>query len=83
FTHREVWNAEESRIEMHLVRRRPQTAPIDGHASRFAPGETIHTENSYKHTPDAFRAIATAAGWRPERMWTDSGKLFSLHLLGG
>ena len=68
---------------MHLVSRHSQTARIDGITIRFVPGETIHTENSYKHTPGAFRAIAAAAGWRPERMWTDSGCLFSLHLLGG
>jgi len=83
FAHRATWNAEESRIEMHLVSRRAQTVRIEDHAIRFAPGETIHTENSYKHTPEAFRAIATGAGWRAERMWTDSARLFSLHLLSG
>ncbi|MEO9188616.1 MAG: L-histidine N(alpha)-methyltransferase [Acetobacteraceae bacterium] len=83
FAHRAVWNAEESRIEMHLVSRRAQTAGIDGCTIRFAAGETIHTENSYKHTPEAFRAIAEAAGWRAERMWTDPARLFSIHLLGG
>lgn len=83
FTHRAVWNAEEGRIEMHLVSRHAQTAHIDGHSIPFARGETIHTENSYKHTPDGFRAIATAAGWRAERMWTDPAGLFSIHLLDG
>jgi len=83
FVHRALWNPEESRIEMHLVSRRAQTAHLDGQAIRFAPGETIHTENSYKHTPEAFRAIATAAGWRADRMWTDPARLFSLHLLSG
>jgi L-histidine Nalpha-methyltransferase len=83
FAHRAVWNDAEGRIEMHLVSLRPQAVHLNGHTIRFAPGETIHTENSYKHTPDGFRAIASAAGWRAERMWTDEGRLFSLHLLSG
>ncbi|MBV8612181.1 MAG: L-histidine N(alpha)-methyltransferase [Acetobacteraceae bacterium] len=83
FAHRAVWNDAEGRIEMHLVSLRPQAVHLNGHAIRFARGETIHTENSYKHTAGGFRAIASAAGWRPERMWTDEGRLFSLHLLGG
>jgi L-histidine N-alpha-methyltransferase len=83
FAHRAVWNDAEGRIEMHLVSLRPQAVHLNGHTIRFAPGETIHTENSYKHTPDGFRAIASAAGWRAERMWTDAGRLFSLHLLSG
>jgi len=83
FAHRAVWNDAEGRIEMHLVSLRPQAVHLNGHTIRFAPGETIHTENSYKHTPDGFWAIASAAGWRAERMWTDEGRLFSLHLLSG
>ncbi len=83
FAHRATWNDEEGRIEMHLVSRRAQVAHLDGHTIRFAPGETIHTENSYKHTPEGFQAIAAAAGWRAERMWTDKARLFSIHLLGG
>ncbi len=83
FVHRAVWNDAEGRIEMHLASTQAQTVHLDGHAIDFAPGETIHTENSYKHTPDGFRAIATAAGWRAERMWTDPARLFSLHLLVG
>jgi L-histidine Nalpha-methyltransferase len=82
FTHRAVWNADEGRIEMHLVSRRAQAVHLDGHTIRFAADETIHTENSYKHTPKGFQSIAAAAGWRLERMWTDEARLFSLHLLG-
>lgn len=82
FAHRAVWNAEEGRIEMHLVSLRAQSVRLGGRTIRFAPGESIHTENSYKHTPEGFRAIAEAAGWRAERMWTDPARLFSIHLLG-
>ncbi len=81
FDHRAVWNAAEGRIEMHLVSRRDQVARVAGQAVRFAAGETIHTENSYKYTPQAFRILAEAAGWQPARLWTDQERLFSLHLL--
>lgn len=81
FTHRAVWNAAEGRVEMHLVSERDQIAHLNGGVLRFAAGETIHTENSYKYAPQAFRILAEAAGWRPVRLWTDQDQLFSLHLL--
>jgi len=81
FDHRAVWNAADGRIEMHLVSRRAQTVPVAGEPVHFAAGETIHTENSYKHTLAGFAALATAAGWHGERVWTDPADLFSVHLL--
>lgn len=81
FAHRAAWNAGEGRIEMHLVSARPQAVRVAGHRIAFAAGETIHTENSYKHTVAGFQALAAAAGWHPARAWTDPARLFSLHLL--
>lgn len=81
FAHRADWNADAGRIEMHLVSRRAQTVHVAGHRIRFAAGETIHTENSYKHTLAGFQDFARAAGWRPVRSWTDPAQLFSVHLL--
>ena len=81
FAHRAIWNAGESRIEMHLVSRLAQMVHVAGEEIRFARGETIHTENSYKHTLDGFAALAGAAGWTACERWTDAGGLFSLHLL--
>jgi dimethylhistidine N-methyltransferase len=81
FAHRAVWNAAESRIEMHLVSRRRQTVHVAGQTIAFEEGETIHTENSYKHSMADFAAIAHAAGWHTRRVWTDKRQLFSLHLL--
>lgn len=83
FDHRAVWNAVEGRIEMHLVSRRAQVVRVAGETIRFAPGETIHTENSYKHTEAGFAALAATAGWGAERVWTDPAALFSVHLLAG
>lgn len=82
FAHRAIWNDAESRIEMHLESLREQTVHVAGRAIRFRRGETIHTENSYKHTPDRFARLAESAGWRHRRLWMDAKRLFSLHLLG-
>ncbi len=81
FRHRAVWNADEGRIEMHLVSLGHQTVSIGGSIVSFQDGETIHTENSYKHTVPEFQAIAGAAGWRPTQVWTDPAELFALYLL--
>ena len=81
FDHRAIWNDAESRIEMHLVSRREQRATLAGRTIRFARGETIHTENSYKYTEAGFAALAASAGWSRVRLWTDADRLFSVHLL--
>ncbi len=83
FDHRAVWNAHEGRIEMHLQSRHAQTVDVAGRTIRFRPGETIHTEDSYKHTPDGFRALAAEAGWRSAAFWSDPDGLFGMHLLRG
>lgn len=81
FAHRAVWNARESRIEMHLAATRPQTIVVAGHAFDFAAGETIHTENSHKYGMADFEDVARAAGWRPLETLVDAGNLFSVRLL--
>ena len=81
FEHRAFFNGEESRVEMHLVSRAPQSVAVDGVAFDFDAGETIHTENSYKYSLDAFRALAGRAGYQPLEAWTDQERLFSVHLL--
>ena len=82
FAHRAVWNAEKSRIEMHLESLMKQTVwlpALDLRAS-FAEGETIHTENSYKYWPGEAEAMLTEAGFAPERTWTDERGWFAVCL---
>ena len=81
FTHGALWNEAAGRIEMHLRSAHAQTVRVAGLAIAFAAGETIHTENSYKHTVEGFAALAGAAGWASRQVWTDEARLFSLHLL--
>lgn len=82
FLHCAVWNAKESRIEMHLESRRAQTVRIpslDLHI-RFAAGETIHTENSYKYRLGQAEALLGAAGFSPLQTWTDERGWFAVCL---
>ena len=81
FAHRAVWNEAEGRIEMHLVSLAEQVVAVAGQPIAFAHGETIHTENSYKHTASGFTALAGSAGWRLLQLWTDPDELFALYLL--
>jgi dimethylhistidine N-methyltransferase len=81
FAHRARWNAGESRIEMHLESLRDQTVRAAGRSFRFAAGETLHTENSYKFTVEGFTRLAETAGWRPERWWASAHPAFGLTLL--
>jgi dimethylhistidine N-methyltransferase len=81
FSHRAVWNEADSRIEMHLVSKVRQTVLVAGVPVHFEAGETIHTENSYKHSIEGFAQLASGAGWIVRRVWTDDAKLFSIHAL--
>lgn len=80
FEHRAVWNPVESRIEMHLVSRIAQTVAIPGADAvvEFQAGETIHTENSHKYTPDLLADLARRAGLVEEARWTDPKGWFQL-----
>lgn len=81
FDHSAFYNAPLQRIEMHLLSCGRQTIGLGGEEFVFEEGETLHTENSYKYTPEGLRALARQAGWRPGPMWTDPERLFSLHWL--
>lgn len=81
FWHRAVYNREQLRIEMHLASKVRQRVRIDGRCFDFRRGETIHTESSYKYTPELFRTLATGSGWRLAETWTDRDKWFAVHAL--
>ncbi len=81
FAHRAVWNAQDSRMEMHLVSQRDQTFHVAGHAIHMTAGETIHTENSYKFTVESFTALADRAGWRVGAQWISPEPAFAVFLL--
>ncbi|HXA40482.1 MAG TPA: ergothioneine biosynthesis protein EgtB [Phenylobacterium sp.] len=78
FAHRAVWNAEESRIEMHLESLCDQRVRVAGSVFSFAKGETIHTENSAKFTVERFAALANKAGWTLETSWLSEDPAFAV-----
>ncbi len=82
FDHRAVWNANDSRMEMHLVSRAAQTAHVAGRAFDFAAGESLHTENSYKFTVEDVTGMAKRAGWRLIARWIGPPPAFAVFLFG-
>lgn len=83
FRHDAVWNDRLSRIEMHLIARRDQTVRVGGKDIPFREGESIHTENSYKHTRARIDEIAGRAGWEEHGFWQDKASLFGVFLFRG
>lgn len=81
FQHRAIYSTELGRIEMHLVSLLDHEVVVGERRYRFAKGETIHTENSYKYTVTQFQTLAARAGWHAVRTLTDEADLFSIHQL--
>lgn len=84
FRHRALWNRGESRIEMHLESTQKQVVNIEYEDLdlRFMPGETIHTENSYKFTDRAICRLLGAAGFESRGAWKDGRSWYTLTLAG-
>ncbi|MEP7119504.1 MAG: L-histidine N(alpha)-methyltransferase [Byssovorax sp.] len=80
--HRAIWNADASRVEMHLVSRTAQRVrvPAAEIEANFAAGETIWTESSYKYTPESIAALGLEAGLQREAQWIDREAHFSTTL---
>jgi L-histidine Nalpha-methyltransferase len=81
FRHRAFFDLALSRIEMHLVSAVRQQVTVAGRTIAFEAGESIHTENSYKYTPDSFADLAAEAGWTVDRVLTDPDALFAVFVL--
>jgi len=82
FGHRAVWNAPESRVEMHLVSRARQRVRLAGANIDMVleEGETIWTESSYKFERRDLVRRLQAAGFDPLNQWVDEGDQFALTL---
>jgi dimethylhistidine N-methyltransferase len=74
--HRGFFNAEAARIEMHLEARRDVQVTIGEAQRRFAAGERIHTENSYKYDRGGFAKLLNRAGFVVEHYFTDDAHDF-------
>jgi dimethylhistidine N-methyltransferase len=81
FRHFAFFNAEASRIEMHLVANRCQEIAIGDAVIRIEQGEHIITEYSYKYSDGAIKTLVAKSGLRVEDSWTDSNHWFGEYLL--
>jgi L-histidine N-alpha-methyltransferase len=74
FRHRAVWNAQDSRIEMHLVAERFQRVHVralEGLDVTFDAGDHLRTEISTKFTGDQVAGELCEAGLHPEATYRD------------
>ena len=76
--HVAFFNEADSRIEMHLEARRAAVVRWAGAERRFAAGERIHTENSYKYRVETFERLLREAGCAQTRCWTDERRWFAV-----
>ena len=81
--HLSLFNATESRVEMHLAARTATTVRWPGGERRFAADERLHTESSYKWTPERFGALLREAGFSGVQHWTDPQAWFGVYLATG
>ncbi len=82
FAHHAVWNACESRVEMHLVARSPQHVHIERAQLdfRMERDERIWTESSYKYRPRDVVDLLESAGFQVAEQWIERGDPFALTL---
>ena len=82
FVHAVEWNARASRIEIYLESQAAQTVELPALETRvrFAAGERIHTENSYKYREGQAEKLLCNAGFEPAQRWTDARGWFAVYL---
>ncbi len=73
-----LFNAEQSRVEMHLEAREDLVVRWPGAERPFAAGERMHTENSCKYTTESFAGLLQQAGFDAPRFWTDANGWFAV-----
>jgi len=82
FDHLARYDEPHGRMEMHLVSRCAQTVRVSALELevKFAEGEAIHTESSYKYDEPTLRSLGSGGGFELVQTWTDTGKRFSSNL---
>ena len=82
FRHIAEWNPQLSRMEIYLESACAQSVVLKliRTAVKFAAGERIHTENSYKYTLEMVERMLCISGFSLEKSWFDRRKWFGLHL---
>ncbi|MEX2121180.1 MAG: L-histidine N(alpha)-methyltransferase [Pirellulales bacterium] len=78
FRHCAFYNRQRGRIEMQLVSTIAQQVRLAGTVVSFRAGESIHTENSYKHDLGDLQRQAADCGFRVDASWTDELQYFGV-----
>jgi dimethylhistidine N-methyltransferase len=80
FGHQVIWNAAESRVEMHLRSLRTQRVAIRAAELdlELREGETIWTESSYKYDAAGIVAMLERSGFGVGAQWIDAVDRFAL-----
>lgn len=81
FEYRADYEAGAGRVAMRLVARRSLDINVAGRRVHFAPGETLHVENSRKYAEDDLAALAGAAGWRVAQFLAGPDRAFAVCVL--
>jgi L-histidine Nalpha-methyltransferase len=76
--HVALFDAAASRIEMHLEASVPLVVRWPGGERRFAAGQRVHTENSYKYRVEQFDALLRAAGYAHTHCFSDPRGWFAM-----
>lgn len=76
--HVAFFNKQQSRVEMHLQAQDAVAVHWNGASRRFAKGERIHTESSYKYSRASLTALLKEAGWTTTDFWTDDAGWFTV-----
>jgi dimethylhistidine N-methyltransferase len=76
--HVALFNADQSRIEMHLEAACDLTVRWPGRERHFSAGERIHTECSYKYTVEGMTALLRQAGFTQVEHWSDPTSWFAV-----
>ena len=83
FRHRAFYNETIGRIEIYIESLFDQQVRIEklDLDVKFAAGELIHTENSYKYDMSGIARLAGQTSFELSRTWLDSKERFSSNLL--
>jgi dimethylhistidine N-methyltransferase len=78
YSHSARYDRAQGRMVIELISDRDQVVTNGNETVDVADGEAILTEYSHKYTLEGFAAMANAAGFEVQKVWTDADQLFSV-----
>jgi L-histidine N-alpha-methyltransferase len=78
YSHSARYDPAEGRMVIELISDRDQVVTNGNETIAVGDGEAILTEYSHKYTLEGFAAMANAAGFEVQKVWTDADQLFSV-----